>query len=104
METELGLFEPVKFEPDAHTFIMKNVERNHRKKKKEEEKEAAAVFGNGVDLSVVLVWPERVTETDSTRFGQVRHVISLKGSSLLNTVCMSSKTGSGSSLVPSDRR
>lgn len=44
-ETELGLFEPVKLEPDAHTFIMKILERNHRKKKKEEDKEAAAGFG-----------------------------------------------------------
>lgn len=94
VETELGLFEPVKLEPDAHTFIMKILERNHRKKKKEEEKEAAAGFGR-VCSATVCLW---------TRSRQVRHMISIKGSSLLNTVCMPSKTGSGSSLFQSDHR
>lgn len=52
VETELGQFEAVKLEPDAYTFIMKTLERNHRKKKKEEEKEAAAGFGRVCSATV----------------------------------------------------
>lgn len=52
VETEFGLFGPVKLEPDAHTIIMKNVERNHRKKKKRVKGSSSnfwpCLFGNCV--------------------------------------------------------